>query len=454
MNLRLPVLVGSAALNAALVGLFVLRPSLAPAALRSWLPTESSPANAPKNPAASPANTPAAAKPSADGLAVSDELWAALQSEDLPTLVQRLRAAGFPATMVRAIVEGEIERRFGPRLRELQRSVTDTPYWRQGSNSPLMGSAKIYEEVNQIYRERARLLRDLLGRDALAYAGMDPSVAQRMQFGNLSQAKIDLVQRINDDYAEMTSQVSAAMQGVTLPEDREKMALLEREKRNDLAAVLTPDELAAYEMRTSQVTMRLRSALTIMDATEAEFRTIYQAYEPVKDVLYPTMISSGFIMMTSASDTSDKRTEATKQVNDQLKAALGDARYQQYQRANDNEFQQLYRLGQRDSLPYDTLVRAYDVRTAVSEASNRIANDTALTPDAKRAALKDLAQDARTKLLSTLGPGAGPVYVENSRWLPYLEQGRSFTVNPTGGVSTRTVAPPPRPTPAAATPKG
>jgi hypothetical protein len=437
MNLRVLLLAGLVLVNCGLITAFLVRPSLAPAGVQKFLPQLDSRGDAD----AERATKSRVVVDGRKGTSLPSELWPSLHSADLATLVQRLRAAGFPPAMVRAIVDAEVERQFSPRIKELMRTSTETPYWKAES-SFYSGNQKLFESMNQIYRERARVLRDLLGKDAYAYSGVDPTTAQRRQYGNISQAKIDLVQRITEDYAEMTGQIRAAMQGVTLPEDREKLALLDREKRADLAAVLTPDELADFEMRTSNITMRLRTALTLMDASEAEFRTIYNAYQPFQEILYPTS-SGGMIYITS--DVTEKRREVTRQIQEQLKKELGDGRFAQYQRAADSDFQQLYRLGQRDNIPYDTLVRAHDVRTPTAEASLKIMDNPALSPDAKRTALKELAQSARTSLLSTLGPAAGPTYVENSRWLTYLEQGRAFSLGPDGSMSMRSVPmnPPP-----------
>jgi hypothetical protein len=444
MKLRVVLLVGLTVLNSALIAAFVLRPSLTPPDVRKYFSQRDS--SSVHASATRIAKREVPDRKQVTGAAPGD-LWTSLHSADLASLVQCLRAAGFPAVMVRAIVDAEVERQFTPRIKELMRSVTETPYWKQEAGY-YMGNSKLFESINQIYRERARVLRDLLGSDAYAFSGADPTAVQRRQFGDLPQSKIDLVQRITDDYAEMTAQIRAAMQGVTLPEDREKIALLEREKRADLAAILTPEQLADYEMRTSPITMRLRTAFTIMDASEAEFRAIYNAFEPFKDVLYPTS-SGGMIFISS--DVTEKRREAAQQINAQLKTALGEARFVQYQRSTDSDFQQLYRLGQRDNVPYETLVRVYDARTPVAEASMKIVDDRSLSADAKQAALKELAQSARTTLLSTLGPTTGPAYVANSRWLNYLDQGRGFSIGPDGNISSRSF--PMTPPPGAATPK-
>ncbi|MSU49998.1 MAG: hypothetical protein EXS37_13085 [Opitutus sp.] len=369
-------------------------------------------------------------------------LWSALDSENLIELVARLRAAGFPPNMVRAIVDAQIERRFSGRIRDLTRSFDQTPYWKPEA-SFFYGSSKVFEELNQIYRERSRALRELLGKDALAYGGTDPSSVQRRQYGNLTQAKIDLVQRVTDDYAEMTGQISTATQGIMLPEDREKLAFLEREKRADLAAMFTPEELADHAMRTSPATSRLRTALTVMDATEDEFRKLHQFHQPFSELLYP---AGGFTVFTA--ELSEKRREAQNQINDQFRAAFGDRRLAEYQRATNTEFQQLYRLGQRDNVAYDTLVRAFDARGPAAEASLKISRDQALSYEQKRAALAELAQTTRTLLLSTLGPGAGPAYVESSRWLRQIEQGGAVSITPDGNLSYHSISPPAKkPTP-------
>src|SRR5260221_6737104 len=54
--------------------------------------------------------------------------------------------------------------------------------------------------------------------------------------------------------------------------------LFRSERRADIAAMLTPEELADYDLRTSRITGRLRPAMTLLDAGEDEFRRIYQAW--------------------------------------------------------------------------------------------------------------------------------------------------------------------------------
>jgi len=424
MKLVPALLAGSAALNAALLGLMAVRPALAPAAMRDFFGGAATAPTAGARPAERPA---AGAAP----------IWARLQTDDLPALVARLRAAGFAPNIIRAILEAQIDERFHQRMTALVGTVASTPFWKPDPTSG-MNNQKFFEEYNQIYRERGKMLRELLGDDYLAGVAADPTAAQRRQFGNLSKAKIEMVQRITDDYSEMAGQVRSAAGGMFLPEDREKLALLDSEKKVDLAAVLSPDELNDYLMRTSTVTNRLRQALSIMDASEAEFRAIYEANAPFTDILYP----SGATYFSN--DVMQQRRDAQAQIAAQLKTALGDERYADYTRAQNNDYQMLYRLTQLDNLPAEAAARAYDVRNSTMTQSMAIMNDKGLDNDQKHAALQTLAQTGKTQLIGALGVDAGNTYVKSATWLTYIERGGAVAQNPDGGGMSYRSLPSPR----------
>ena len=444
MKIATLLLRGSLAVNVALLAAFAFKPALLPPAVRDIFGrgAGSSQLSATEREAAQASNRraieAAKAKGEADALA---HFWSTLESDDLATLVAHLRAAGFSSTVVREIVNARLNTQAAAKMKALVSSAQDTPFWKtQSMNS--WNNPKFFEQMNQIYRDRSRRLREVLGDEAFAEGGHDATAAQKRRFGDMSKQKIDLVQRIADDYAEMTSQVRSATQGITLPEDREKLALLEREKHADLAAVLTLEELEAYEMRTSPTANRLSTALTLMDASEAEFRAIYRIQQPFADVLYPTMGTVGSDLML-------QRNDALKKIAEQLKVALGDARYADYVRDSNFEFQQLNRIAQRENIPTETAVRVFNLRDGTVQEANRIFNDTAQSSDQKRAALLALAQTVKGQIVTSLGTTAGNDYVKTANWLSVIERGGTLTFGPDGSpTSTRFVSPvQPTPTP-------
>jgi hypothetical protein len=407
------VLVASITANIACLVALVFKPALTPPSVRRFLSTTTSAGNSDAA-AGAKKNKPI----SITSVVAGDDTgrvprWDAVASQDLSRLIANLRAAGFSPLMIRSIVGAQIDTRFRDRMNALAGGATEAPFWKPDATGSTM-SSQFNAEYSQIYRERAALLRQLLGHEALNISGAGITADQRRQFGDMPAAKIDLVQRIVDDYAEMNARVQTATQGITLPSDREKTALLEREKRADLAAILTPEELEGYEMRTSRVTSRLRQALTILDASDDEFRAIFRAQQPHLDALYPTG--------TSGPDLLQRRNEIQKEVAENIRSALGEARYAEYLRANSSDYQSLIRIGRQENISTDRLEHVYSLRDTVVKESARISEDRQLGTDEKKAALLALGQTIRSQITSALGTAA-ETFMQNTTWATAPERG-------------------------------
>lgn len=401
------LIVGSLALNVALFAALAFKPALAPPAMRDFF---ARPFSATESTAgAAPRSAPAATS------APSTRLWSTLATDDLTALVARLRAAGFPPSIVRGILNAEVNARYDARIRALQETDPNVPFWKPQNNSNFFyASDTRYIEMNRLQRERSKLLRELSKDDF--FATDDVSLAQRRQYGNLPRNRIDLIQRVEDDYADMIASVRAAMNGVTLPEDREKLILLNREKRADLNALLTPEELADYELRSSQLSRTLAARLATFEATEAEFRALYDAHRTLSDK-FPAGFNGGGLEQVD-------RASLEKDFNAQLRAALGENRYADLTRALTPEFQQLSRIAERENLPSTTILQAYNLHDSVAEQSNKIFDDNSLSVDQKRAAFQALAQNTRAQITGLLGPVAGPAYVKVAdAWITNVERG-------------------------------
>lgn len=394
----------SGLLNLALLAALAIRPELAPPALGQLFlrpPRQDAP----------PPRPPAAKKSPARPAAT----WSALHSSDPAVLIARLRAAGFPAALIRALVAAEVQERYDVEIRRVRDPDPDTPFWKQPASYYLSGDRR-FEELNRLYRERTRALRDLF-KDEF-FASSETTAAQRRQFGDLAPAKIDALQRIEDDYADMMAAVRAETRGILLPGDREKLALLQREKKADLAALLSPQEIENYELRASQTAHLLRSRLAGFEPTESEFRALYQA-----QLVLNEQFQGGF----TATD-HQTRQELQDAHFARLRTALGEQRFADYIRETSSEFEQLTRLARRDQLPDGTARRAYDLRYGIAAESNQIFDHPALSTEAKREALRNLATTARTQIMATLGPAAGPEFVRiANQWINLLERGAAIS---------------------------
>jgi hypothetical protein len=398
---------GSLFVNAALVAALVNRPTLAPPPMRDLFGAHTAPA-AEAN--ASP--KPAAAKQPAP------KLWAQLDTTDLRLLKTRLQAAGFPPDIIRRMIVSLVDAQYVPRMRALMQPDPNMPFWKQRGFLTL--SDKRYVDVQQLQRERSKLVKDLTA--DLAAADKDISAAERRRFGDLSAAKIEMVQRIEDDYAEMGSSIRAGMNGIELKEDRDKFALLQKEKEADLASVLTPDELAEYKVRTSGVMDRLRNQLGGFDPSEQEYRAIYQAYDSIRNAVPHT---GSFVTWDM-----EQREAAEQKLGNALKTALGDARYDQFLRTTSSDYQQLARLVQQQNLPADVADRVMTLRDATAQESVRIAQDPGISIPDKSVALKTLAANTRLQLQSLLPGDAGQDYVKRASWLSPLDHDMGVSITP------------------------
>lgn len=405
-----PVLFASALANIALVAVFAFQPNLAPPAMREalqrYLPVASASAPAPQ-----PAK---AATPATESPRERSQLWSKLASDDLRTLIARLRDAGFPPDVIRYVVQSQLAARYDPQMRALQINDPSLPFWEIRNNA---ADPKRQEALLAISQERSRILRDLFKDPFFA----NTTTTNRPAWAaNLPDQKVDLIQQIESDYSEMISGIRVAGGGLLLPEDREKIAFLEREKRADLASVLSPEQYADYELRTSALTRTLGSRFGGFEPTDAEFRSIYQTYQAISEK-FPGGISSGMLNTMN-------RDELAAQAGQQLQAALGERRYNDYLRETNSEFQQLNRLVQQEKLPSSTALQVFEQRDHVERESNRIFDDPALSPDQKRAALQQLSQNTRGQIMAALGPVAGKAYENNiNHWLTQLEQGGAPT---------------------------
>lgn len=438
----LPLLVaGSLAANAALVTVYLSRPhGSAAEKTASTIGTAHSAADA----SATHGETPTVANAATGGKA-----WDKLNTGDLRALVERLRAAGFPPSVVRAVVNSQVNELFKARRAALRPQQEEKPFWVAEGNPFSMGyDAKYYAAMRDLSREQSKMVKDIVGEDTSENAA---TANQRRRFGDLPRDKTDQLSRIEQDYNDLRNELSLSSRGIILAEDRQKMALLEQEKRADLAQILGPQELEDYLMRTSRTTNQLRQTLGLMNATEAEFRAIYAAQSPF-DEKYNNGMGGAF-----SGDAAREREEAQKQVYDQIKSALGNQRYAEYLRASDREFQQLARLTQQSNLSNETALQAYNLRSNASQESNRIAGDPGLSPDQKRAALQTLAQNTRAQISQTLGPEVSTGYLKVAdRWLAAFDRGMAVTFSETGLPRMRPVGPLNRPqqpnAPAAPTP--
>jgi hypothetical protein len=357
-------------------------------------------------------STPTAVGSSTDANAPTG-FWATLDADDLSTFARNLRLAGFSPAMVREIVEVRAEALAKIRAEAEAVALADTPFWKP-IPSNLTGG-----DLSAFMFEPGRLVRDALGPDP----ARETRLRRQLPLGDLPPAKAEAIARINRDYRELREHLEEESQGITLPGDAEKAAMLQGNERADIVAALTPAELEIYDMSRSMLTRSVTHSLSLMNGTEDEFVRIFRVYHPFAEILDPVVRPLDF---------AQQRAETELLISEKLKAALGESRYAEYVRASDSEFQDLDRITAHADLPREVAHQVFDLRRTFTEQSKRVFDDPTQTVPQKRAALRTLALNANTQIGSLLGPKASEAYLRAIGWLRQIESGNAVTYDSKG----------------------
>jgi hypothetical protein len=342
-------------------------------------------------------------------------LQAALESSDLPGLVARLRVAGFPPDVIRAIVRAKLGEAFIARRKELDPGEATRPFWKNRPADP-----KLNAEIARLSSEHAKLLRDLLGDDA-----RDPMEAafQVRRLEGVPPDKVAGVKRLLQDYDEMRAELYRA--GSITAAEREKLAAIDKAQRADLAQLLTPAELLEYGLRSGPVADQLRWQLAAFSPTEAEFRAVYQL-----QAAFQEQWSNAYGALSA--DQQRQRSEAQKQLNEQIKAALGPERAADYERSLNGDYQQTSRLVARLNLPAEAANQVWSVRQDIQKQQQAVLANRTLPADERNQLLATLAEEAGTRITATLGARGFEAYKQyGGQWLQQLQPGSAPGANPT-----------------------
>ena len=388
-KLTLLLIAASLALNVALLGVLLAGYGAAPA------------------PAATPVAKPKA--PIAAKSAIDAKTWTDLQTADLPAMVQRLRERGFPPEIVRAILAAQLRESHAAREKAIDPDADNRPFWKNYPIDPKVQAARM-----QLYREQQKTLRALLGADADPRENMN-ALYQGRRFDSVPAEKLPDVQRVLREFEDARQDIYSSNVGSFSNETQKRLAALEKDQQAALAAVLTPQELEEWNVRNSDTSRSLRGQLTAFNPTEQEFRAIYRLQADF-DERFGRMYS-----MPSAEE-QQRRGEAQRQMNEQIKGMLGPVRGADYERANDFSYRQTSQLVARLELPPETTNQVYAIQKDIQQRMSDAFRSGTAAAD-REALLAKLAAETQTRVSAVLGPRGYEAYQQyGGSWMQSLRR--------------------------------
>jgi hypothetical protein len=262
--------------------------------------------------------------------------WKALESGDPKQFIAGLRAVGCPEQTIRDIVVTRVSREFQARLQtEHDEAARQRPWWR-GTNA-----TRQFLELSQyryaLRRERDDLLEEFFGEPAGRLAIQVTAIRGAAAVGRefLPAEKKAQLREIESRYRQMSGEVTyPASQALNEDEQRELLEL-QRRKRAELEALLTPQELEEFDLRESRAASYVLRQLPEA-GSEVEFRLMVRAAQEAGANESNASLRSfpGRYGMEAPNELQQRREDEQRQaIETRVKELLGEQRFAQLQQA-------------------------------------------------------------------------------------------------------------------------
>jgi hypothetical protein len=316
--------------------------------------------------------------------------WETLEADDYGTYIANLRALGLPEQIIRDIIIADLDRTYATRVAQLTLAQKQQQsYWRV----PNFNATVRYErELSKIEQEKRVAVRELLGVDLDEEMSLRKTGAKdhESEFDYLSDERRRQVVECQRKYDSLGRDLAVKKNTGLLSDDEYNAQIrqLYQTRDADVMSLLGPDEAAEYQMRRSDLAYRLPRQLEALEPSEEEYRKIFS-------------IESQFFAQHPIGEQVDPGLE--KQHQDALRAALGEQRYAEYQKAISFDYFNLYKIAEEFSLPRAVVDTVYQIQPQAEAEAAVIRNDPSLSPEAKAAALRALREETEMEMAKQLG---------------------------------------------------
>jgi hypothetical protein len=318
--------------------------------------------------------------------------WSHVESADYATYIANLRNIGCPEQTIRDIIIADVNTLYA-RRRATEIISPQQEWWRTEPSPQVVKLAA--DKYIALDNERRALLVKLLGPE---WEGGDLASLPRptrqgvaLDGPLLGTLPTDTKQAVETISAEAQDRMQAYLQQMRdagKNPDPAELARLRQDTRKQLANVLPPAALEEYLLRYSQTANDLRAdlgKLKYFNATPDEFRAIFRASDSFDQQIQ---------LLGTANDpiTASQRASLEQQRDNAMRLALGQSRYQQFQKLQDPLYQQAMATAIQNGDP-NSADAIYGINLAAQSEQTSIQTNTNLTDAQRAVALKQLELD-------------------------------------------------------------
>jgi hypothetical protein len=317
--------------------------------------------------------------------------WSDIESTDYRVYMDNLRRMGCPEPTIRDIVIADICQLYRQEwTRRLMAAHTN--YWDPRYGSQTMPPEELRQAALEVRNILADNVRSLLGvdlhRELEKYQDFasHPVDTETLLQVFLPPEKAAAAARSYEKHRlglESLSGEPFLTQEAVLARKRQWEQL-----QNELAHVLSPQELQEIQYRLSPVSREIREQFAGFDLTEREFKVLYDRRQQAVDQFVEQVAARSDQERLSADQLLSLSAKAELRESD-WREILGPERYAAYQESRDDRFQQLKTVAADNALSIDWLRQVYDYQKNLESSVRQIRENPALTPDAKDQLVRD-----------------------------------------------------------------
>jgi hypothetical protein len=333
--------------------------------------------------------------------------WRQIESTNYDQYVANLRAVGCPEKTIRDIVIADIEKAFDARRLALQMPPR---YWMAGGvrRRSDRERAAALESLDQ---EEASLVQRLLGiewfRDADGRFGklkLEDEAITRFFFGPMPEETLPRVLALLQKYEFLNGSVRSRAGEILIDEDETRLRQLRADMGENLGRILTPAQLEEMKARLSALQLFGENDMaSVAGLSAGEAREIALTVAGVKDPL-----REAFGGRQEETD-GDQEMQLTNQV----RSILGDARFADFERAQDSNFRNVFEIGTANQVSRERVIEVYDLRRLAEEEAKHIRSDATLSEAARQQQFGRRQVEIQKEISRALGPKAFNDYLEN-----------------------------------------
>jgi hypothetical protein len=362
-----------------------------------------------------------AMQPGAPGASVAAEMpdfqWSQLIAPDYVIYIARLRLFGTPEPQVREIIYGLVEAVYRPKRGALRppKKPDDGKFWerRHFWGSPDAQMTKVQrEQMPALQKEESDLLKSLFGADFYQQRAEDANGEDWMDKSyafipkELREQVQDIEQRMNEEKQE----IYAKNEGYFDQYAQADLHKIEKKYHDELAKILTPEQLLEWDLRHSDTANQLKNDLSAFDPNEDEFRALFQYKQAQEDLNAQSDPDSDAPPLTA--DQIKANADKQKALDDQLAQTVGTNRVTEYKLEQDYSYRSLIDSG----VPKESVFKLDEMKQQAQDAANKIRNDKSLSDDDRAAALSAIRIETQNSINDLLGVKPAKRYSNNGGW--------------------------------------